>query len=139
MELRVGFAAIGYLIHPKQGVSALGLQRVLGLSRYETAWAMRHRLRRAMVRPDREWLSGDVEVDETYLTLTDRIDPISPVWRKSKTTKVLVAIAVEMLQPKGFGRIRVQRIRLVPGDNCLNLLNFKIPKACREAEKVIDH
>ena len=71
---------------------------------------MLHRLRRAMVRPDRELLHGEVEVDETYLALTDRIDPISAAGRKSNTAKVLVAIAVEMLQPKGFGRIRIQRI-----------------------------
>ena len=109
-ELRVWFAAIWYITSQKHGVSALGLQRVLGLGSYETAWTMLHRLRRAMVRPDRELLHGEVEVDETYLALTDRIDPISAAGRKSNTTKVLVAIAVEILQPKGFGRIRVQRI-----------------------------
>ena len=70
-----------------------------------------------MVRPDRDLLHGEVEVDETYLTLTDRIDPISPIGRKSNTTKVLVVIAVEMLQPKGFGRIRIQRIEGGDHDN----------------------
>lgn len=63
-----------------------------------------------MVRPDRELLHGEVEVDETYLALSDRAKPVSVVGRKSNTTKVLVAIAVEMLQPKGFGRVRIQRI-----------------------------
>jgi hypothetical protein len=53
---------------------------------------------------------GQVEVDETYLAITDREAPISPEKRKSNTSKVLVAVAVEMLQPKGFGRIRLQRI-----------------------------
>jgi len=72
-ELRVWFAAIWYITSQKHGVSALGLQRVLGLGSYETAWTMLHRLRRAMVRPDRELLHGEVEVDETYLALTDRI------------------------------------------------------------------
>jgi ISXO2-like transposase domain len=71
---------------------------------------MLHRLRRAMVRLERELLDGEVEVDETYLAFTDRITPISVVNRKSNTTKVLMAIAVEMLPPKGFGRIRVQQI-----------------------------
>jgi len=51
----------------KNGISALGLQRVLGLGGYKTAWAMLHKLRRAMVRPGRERLSGSVEADETYL------------------------------------------------------------------------
>jgi hypothetical protein len=109
-ELRVWFAAIWYITNQKHGVSALGLQRVLGLGSYETAWTMLHRLRRAMVRPDRDLLCGEVEIDETYLALTDRQNPISAVGRKSNTSKVLVVIAVEILQPKGFGRIRIQQI-----------------------------
>ena len=108
--LRVWLAAAWYLTNQKQGVSALGLQRVLGLGSYETAWTMLHRFRRAMVRPDRNLLKGQVEVDETYLAITDREEPISPVGRKNKTTKVLVVLAVELLQPKGFGRIRLRRI-----------------------------
>jgi hypothetical protein len=63
-----------------------------------------------MVRPGRDLLHGEVEVDETYLSITDRKDPISPIGRKSNTSKVLVAIAVEMLHPKGFGRIRIKQI-----------------------------
>jgi len=110
-ELRVWFAGIWYITNQKHGISALGLQRVLGLGSYETAWTMLHRLRRAMVRPGRDLLHGEVEVDETYLSISDRKNPISPIGRKSNTTKVLVAIAVEMLQPKGFGRIRIRQIR----------------------------
>ena len=108
--LRVWLAAAWYLTNQKQGVSALGLQRVLGLGSYETAWAMLHRFRRAMVRAGRERLKGQVEVDETYLALTDRHEPISAVGRKNSTAKVLMVIAVETLQPKGFGRIRLRRI-----------------------------
>jgi len=108
--LRVWLAAAWYLTNQKQGVSALGLQRVLGLGSYQTAWTMLHRFRRAMVRPDRDRLKGSVEVDETYLAITDREEPISATGRKSKTSKVLVVLAVEMLQPKGFGRIRLRRI-----------------------------
>lgn len=125
-ELRVWFAAIWYITSQKHGVSALGLQRVLGLGSYETAWTMLHRLRRAMVRPDRELLHGEVEVDETYLALTDRIDPISAAGRKSNTTKVLIAIAVEMLQPKGFGRIRVQQIDRGDHENLMPFIKTSI-------------
>ncbi|WP_316679642.1 IS1595 family transposase [Ralstonia chuxiongensis] len=110
-SLRVWLAGAWYLTNQKQGVSALGLQRVLGLGSYQTAWTMLHRFRRAMVRPDRERLKGCVEVDETYLAITDREAPISAVNRKNRTSKVLVILAVEMLQPKGFGRIRLQRIQ----------------------------
>jgi hypothetical protein len=108
--LRVWFAAAWYLTNQKQGVSALGLQRVLGLGSYQTAWAMLHRLRRAMVRPDRDQLKGHVEVDETYLDITDRKSVTTSLKRKSNTTKLLMVIAVELLKPKGFGRIRLRQI-----------------------------
>lgn len=109
--LRVWLGAVWYVTNQKQGVSALGLQRVLGLNSYQTAWAMLHRLRRAMVRPGREQLKGNVEVDETYIAVTDRGKPKSRVGRKSHTTKTLVAVAVEIVDPQGFGRIRLRRIR----------------------------
>jgi hypothetical protein len=83
---------------------------VLGLGSYQTAWAMLHRLRRAMVRPDRERLKGTVEIDETYLAITDRQEPQSALGRKNNTAKVLVALAVEVLEPRGLGRIRLRRI-----------------------------
>lgn len=120
-ELRIWLAGIWYITSQKNGISALGLQRVLGLGSYETAWTMLHRLRRAMVRPGRDLLHGEVEVDESYLAITDRKNPISPIGRKSNTSKVLVAIAVEMLQPKGFGRIRIKQI--ANGD-CDHLMPF---------------
>ena len=100
--LRVWLGAAWYLTNPKQGVSALGLQRVLGLGSYQTAWTMLHRLRRAMVRPGREQLKGLVEVDEPYLAITDRQNLLSPKGRKSSTSQVLVVMAVEMLEPKGI-------------------------------------
>lgn len=111
--LRMWFAAAWYVISQKQGVSALGLQRVLGLSSYQTAWAMLHRFRRAMVRPDRDLLNGTVEVDEAYLALRrgKRVRPkgTSPkVYDKNNL--VSIAIAVEVLEPTGFGRIRLRRI-----------------------------
>jgi hypothetical protein len=51
----------------KRGVSALLLQRQFGLSGYETAWMLLHKLRRAMVNAAREPLHGEVEVDETWI------------------------------------------------------------------------
>ena len=61
------FRAMWYVTSQKSGASALGLQRVLGLASYETAWTWLHKLRRAMIRPDRDRLSGWVEVDETLV------------------------------------------------------------------------
>jgi len=66
LPLTTWFRAMWHVTSQKNGVSALGLQRVLGLGSYKTAWAMLHKLRRAMVRPGRERLQGIVEVDETY-------------------------------------------------------------------------
>jgi transposase-like zinc ribbon protein len=65
--LRVWFKAMWSVTSQKTGASALGLQRVLGLGSYETAWLWLHKLRPAMVRPGRDRLKGWVEVDETYV------------------------------------------------------------------------
>lgn len=89
----------------KQGVSALGVQRVLGLGSYQTAWAMLHRYRTAMVRPGRERLGGLVEVDETFVGGHEK-----GTHGRDTQTKSLVAIAVEIKHPKGFGRVRMQRV-----------------------------
>lgn len=64
--LSTWFAAIWLITSQKNGVSAQGLQRVLGFSSYDTAWAWLHKLRRAMVRPERQLLSGVVELDEVF-------------------------------------------------------------------------
>ena len=117
--LRVWLAAAWYLTNQKQGVSALGLQRVLGLGSYQTAWTLLHRYRRAMVRPARERLKGLVEVDESYLAITDRQSPAAR--GKSQTNKVFVILAVEVLEPRGFGRIRLRRI---PDDSETSVIPF---------------
>lgn len=117
--LRVWFAAAWYLTNQKQGVSALGLQRVLGLGSYQTAWTLLHRLRRAMVRPARDPLKGLVELDETYLAITDREAPAPR--GKNQTNQVFVVLAVEILEPRGFGRIRLRRI---PDDTESSVIPF---------------
>jgi transposase-like protein len=108
--LRTWFGAVWYVTNQKHGVSALGLQRVLGMNSYQTAWTLLHRVRRAMAHPGRVRLKGNVEVDESYIAVTERGMPKSTAKRKSHTSKTLVAIAVEVVDPKGFGRIRLRRI-----------------------------
>lgn len=101
IPLRVWFRAMWYVVTQKNGVSAMGLQRVLGLNRYETTWILLHKLRTAMIRPGRERLAGTVEVDETY------IGGERPGKRgRGAAGKTLVVIAVE---DKGnhLGRIRL--------------------------------
>lgn len=114
--LRLWFRAMWYVINQKQGVSALGLQRVLGLSRYETTWIWLHKLRTAMVRPGRDRLSGTVQVDETY------IGGEHPGKRgRGAAGKTLVVIAVEDKERK-MGRIRLLRV----SDASSNSLSFAV-------------
>jgi transposase-like protein len=103
--LRMWFCAMWFVTSQKHGANALGLQRVLGLGSYQTAWTWLHKLRRAMVRPGRERLSGCVEVDESYVGGEE-----TAVRGRQTDKKSIVAIAVEMRQPKGFGRVRIQRV-----------------------------
>ncbi len=105
--LRSWLAAAWYITNQKNGVSALGLQRVLGLGSYQTAWLLLHRLRRAMVNPERERLAGVVEVDETYVGGRDEGKRRAP---QLDSNKSVVAVAIELLQPKGFGRVRLRRV-----------------------------
>ena len=90
-----------YVTSQKNGASALGLQRVLGLGSYLTAWTWLHKLRRAMVRPGRDRLGGKVEVDETLLGGVAE----GPRGRGSKG-KALIAIAAQE-DGAGIGRIRL--------------------------------
>ena len=105
LPLVTWFRAMWYITSQKNGASALGLQRVLGFGSYQTAWAWLHKLRRAMVRPGRERLSGVVEVDESYVGGEEE-----GVHGRYTQTKAIVAIAVEVRSPKGFGRIRTKRV-----------------------------
>lgn len=65
--LRLWFRAIWEICVHRHGISAKDLQRILGFGSYETAWTWAHRIRRALVRPEREKLAGCTELDETYL------------------------------------------------------------------------
>ncbi len=65
--LAVWFWAAYLAVTDKRGISALLLQRQLGLRRYQTAWMLLHKLRRAMVNTAREPLHGDVEIDDTWV------------------------------------------------------------------------
>lgn len=101
--LRLWFRAIWHLTSQKYGANALGLQRMLGLSRYDTTWTWLHKLRCAMVRPGRDRLSGTVQVDEIY------IGGEKPGKRgRGAAGKALVVVMVELKEGK-IGRIRLKR------------------------------
>jgi transposase-like protein len=104
-SLTTWFEAAWHVTTAKNGLSAKTLERTLGTS-YRTAWAMLQRFRVAMVRSEREQLSGDVEIDETLLGGVEHGGK-----RGRGTHKSVVVIAVEIKQPKGFGRIRMRHVK----------------------------
>lgn len=104
MPLRLWFRAIWLVVNQKSGVSALGLQRALGLGSYRTAWVCLHKLRRAMVRPGREQLTGKVEIDETVVGGREKGGGGRHLGKKA-----LVMVAAEV-RGEGIGRIRLETI-----------------------------
>lgn len=111
LPLTKWFRAMWHVTNQKNGVSALGLQRELGLGSYKTAWAMLHKLRRAMVRPGRDRLRGVVEVDETYWGGEEQ-----GVRGRLTHDKALIAVAVEE-DARGIGRIRMARLDVLSKEN----------------------
>jgi len=103
-SLRLWFQAMWWVTAQTNGASALGLQRILGLGSYETAWTWLHKLRRAMVRPGRDLLSGEVEVDETFVGGIEEGGG-----RRHVGKKALVVVAAEV-RGRGTGRIRLGRV-----------------------------
>lgn len=114
------FRAMYWLASQKNGASALGLQRVLGLGSYKTAWTWLHKFRRAMVRPGRDRLTGRVEVDETYLGGLEE-----GVRGRQTERKSLIVIAAQEDGP-GIGRIRMKRIPDASADSLLGFVKEAI-------------
>jgi transposase-like protein len=104
LPLSVWFQAIWQVTSQKTGASALGVQRVLGLGSYKTAWTILHKLRRAVVRPGRDRLSGTVEVDETYIGARE-----TGLIGRLTVEKSLVLVAAQE-DGRRIGRIRMARV-----------------------------
>lgn len=121
LPLRVWFRAMWWITNQKHGVSALGLQRALGLGSYRTAWTCLQKLRRAMVRPGREPLTEEVEVDEVFI---GGVEP-GKGKRHLGETKALVAVAAEARGP-GIGRIRLQRIPDASGQSLVGFVQTAV-------------
>jgi transposase-like protein len=123
LPLATWFAAVWLVCSQKNGVSAQGLARVLGVS-YETAWVWLHKLRRAMVRPDRDQLSGLVEVDETY------VGPLEAGVDGRRThRKAIVVIAVEVPETgKGMGRTRMAVAPRATREHLLGFIHHSVER-----------
>ena len=102
--LQLWFHAIWHITNQKYGANALGLQRILGLGSYHTAWTWLHKLRRAMVRPGRDRLEGIIEVDETFIG-----GKRTGKRGRGASGKELVVIAAQK-DGRKIGRIRLQRV-----------------------------
>jgi transposase-like protein len=114
--LSVWFASAWHMTSGKNGIAAKTLHRQLKFGSYQTAWTMLHRFRKAMVRPGRDRLCGRVEVDETFIG-----GAREGKRGRGAEGKTLVAIAVEILEPKGFGRCR---LKIVPNADSQSLQGF---------------
>lgn len=114
--LLMWFRAIWWVVGQKNGASAKGIQRMLELGSYETAWTWLHKMRKAMVRPGRDRLNGIIEMDETYL------GGEKPGKRgRGAIGKALVAVAVEDKEGAGMGRIR---LAVIPNASQDSLVSF---------------
>lgn len=113
--LGVWFRALWWMVAQKNGVSAKGFQKILGLGSYQTAWTWLHKFRRLMVVPGRDLLNGTVEVDETFVG-----GKSTGKRGRGASGKSVVIIGVEVL-PKGTGRIRMA---VIPNANRKSLHGF---------------
>lgn len=120
LPLTFWFRAVWQVTSQKTGASALGVQRVLGLGCYKTAWTILHKLRRAMVRPGRDRLSGRIEVDETYLGGPE--EGADGRWTEQKA---LVVVAAQE-DGKRIGRIRMRRVPDASGPSLLGFITDSI-------------
>lgn len=126
--LTLWFRAVWYATSQKNGTSALGLQRVLGLGSYRTAWTWLHKLRRAMIRPGRDKLQGVVEVDETFIGAPAKGGKRG----RGAEGKVLAAVAVEV------NGGRVGRVRMgVIGDASSRSLHRFVESAVEKGSTVV--
>ena len=118
--LQLWFRAIWHVTSQKYGANAIGLQRILGLGSYRTAWAWLHKLRRAMVRPGRDRLSGVVEVDETY------IGGEKPGKHGRGASGKALVVVVAQKDGKRIGRIRLCQVPNASADSLVGAVEKSV-------------
>ena len=118
--LLIWFRAIWWMVAQKNGVSAKGLQKILGLGSYQTAWTWLHKFRRLMVLSGRNKLQGIVEVDEVLVG-----GKTSGKRGRGAEGKSLIAVAVEV-QGRKTGRVRLAKIPDASSDSLINFIEDNI-------------
>ena len=122
-SLRNWFTAIWWVTTQKNGASAAGLQQVLGLGSYQTAWTWLHKIRSAMVNPNRTKLIGTVEVDECYIGGEEHGGKRG----RGTENKSIVVIGVELLEGKNqMGRVRMKVVPDVSGDSLVGFIKENV-------------
>jgi transposase-like protein len=121
--LRSWFIAIWWVVTQKSGASAMGLQQVLGLKSYTTAWTWLHKIRTAMVNPNRTMLSGTVEVDECYIGGEENDGKRG----RGTENKSLVVLGVELLEGRNQrGRVRKKVVDDASGDSLIGFIKGNV-------------
>ena len=115
LTLKTWFLAAHIVASHSNGISALQLQGQLGLGSCKTAWLLLHKLRRAMVDPDRSLLQDLVEIDETEMPFRSKHDPADklrggPKGGRSPVGKIFIVGAVELSADGHPRRIRMAHI-----------------------------
>ena len=122
LSIRDWFSAAYLVGTHTPGISAVQLQRQLGLKRYETAWGLLQKLRRAMVRPERDRIRGEVEVDETYV---GGVEVGRRAGRLRDSTKTIVVGAVE-IRGQGSGRVRLSVVEDLSAASLVGFLEASV-------------
>lgn len=115
--LLLWFHIMWWVVAQKTGASVNNLMDFMGFGSYETAWSWLQKLRRAMVRLERDRLSGEVEVDETYI---GGKEIGKGKQGRGSETKILVIVATEC-HGKQIGRVW---FKCVPDSSIENLEQF---------------
>ena len=135
LPLTIWFWAAFLMATHSNGISALQLQNQLGLGSYRTAWMLCAKLRRAMVNPDREPLSGLVEADETIIPFRTKNDPVVVPAGRSGVGKMLIAGAVEIDGSKP----RRARLKVIEGFGKQELHSFVLGAVAPQTQLVTDN
>lgn len=110
LPLQTWFLATYFISTHSNGMSALQLQSKLGIGSYKSAWLLLHKLRKAMVNPDRTLLAGAVEVDESSIPFQTKNDPVSGGQGRSHDGKIMIVGAIECASDGTSRRIRLAQI-----------------------------